>query len=461
MGQVLRSVGGLHAIAMIAGEGEITAILALQKGCKEDPSLLLEADTYASILSLFSSEKDHLDWRQDESSCSKVETAAFELLAHLCLDSAKGRAAVEGAHDYKSSLSRALEVISNIIPDDSIGIAEAGNEEQDEDDVEDDVDVDVDDGGESTEQEKGKNRKEEQKALSTEPILTKIEDPKLLVASYSFLSAMTPVHSARVALLENGKFIQASSALIVDSSDSNLQFAALRTIAKLAPYSSGDGQLSAESVGELLQSALAAEPKISANENFEWNPNLFHAQAAEAVLAVFDSLPESKQKSIFNNVITRYGKLLKSQSIARATKSSRANGGELAYNLTTLMMAARGKDCVDKCFDSNLVSSLVNTVQWRYDPKTVVEEDAAIYWDATTTQCLQILAQILYREETALAKAGIKVVNLKNSAFMVARPGKAPRKAIDFPSALKLISQNGEAAAKIASQRILSYLNNN
>jgi hypothetical protein len=44
---------------------------------------------------------------------------------------------------------------------------------------------------------------------------------------------------------------------------------------------------------------------------------------------------------------------------------------------------------------------------------------------------------------------------------MVARPGKAPRKAIDFPSALKLISQNGEAAAKIASQRILSYLSNN
>jgi len=44
---------------------------------------------------------------------------------------------------------------------------------------------------------------------------------------------------------------------------------------------------------------------------------------------------------------------------------------------------------------------------------------------------------------------------------MVARPGKAPRRAIDFPSALRLISQKGEAAAKIASQRILSYLDNN
>merc|ERR1712003_66855 len=61
--QTLRSVGGLHAIAMVAGEGEIAAVLALQKGCKEDPSLLLEADTYASILSLFSPLKANLHSR--------------------------------------------------------------------------------------------------------------------------------------------------------------------------------------------------------------------------------------------------------------------------------------------------------------------------------------------------------------------------------------------------------------
>merc|ERR1712232_523799 len=149
--------------------------------------------------------------RQDESSCSKVETAVFELLAHLCLASAKGRVAVEGAHDFKSSLSRALEVISNIISDDSSGIAEAGNKEQNESD---DDDEEGEYTNEATEQKKRKNGKEEKTAASTEPILSTVEDPKLLAASYSFLSAMTPVPSARVALLENGKFIQASSALI-------------------------------------------------------------------------------------------------------------------------------------------------------------------------------------------------------------------------------------------------------
>lgn len=447
--QNLRSVGGLHSIAMIAGEGEITAVLALQKGCKEDPSLLLEADTYASILSLFSPEKEHLHYRHDESLRGKVETAAFELLAQLCLTSAKGRNAVAGSPDFPNSLNRALEIISKVISAENTDPSEVDIEEENENDSEadDETNVPVEKIVDSA---------------TTKSVLANIEDPKLLGASYSFLSAMTPVPSARVALLENGQFIQASSTLITDNSDSNLQFAALRAIVKLAPYSAGDGALSADSVGDLLQLALATEPEVSEKGNFGWNRNLYHIQAAEGVLAIFDSLPESKQESIFKEVTTRYSKLLKSHSIARATKANeRANAGELAYNLTTFMMVAKGKDCVTKCYDSNLVSSLVNTVQWRYDPKTTVEPDAATCWDATTTQCLQILAQILYKEESALVKAGIKARNLKSNVFMVARAGKAPRKAIDFPSALKLISQNGEAAAKIASQRILSYLTDN
>jgi len=451
--QALRSVGGLHAIAMVAGEGEITAVLALQKGCREDPSLLLEADTYASILSLFSPEKEQLHCMHEESLRSKVETAAFELLSQLCMSSAKGRVAVSGSHDFQNSLNRALEIISKVVVDD----VEVATEE-DEESCDEGQEREVEDNAKAH----NENGKETTKSKPPEPISTLVEDPNLLGASYSFLSAMTSVRSARVSLLENGKFIKASSALMADNSNSNLQFAALRAIAKLAPYSTSDGSLSADSVGDLLQSALAAEPNISENGNFGWNRNLYHVQAVEGALVVFDSLPESKQKGIFKEVTTRYIKLLKSHSIARSTKASeRANGGELAFNLTTLMMISRGKDCVEQCFDSNLVTALVNTVQWRYDPKTTIDQTATAYWDATTTQCLQVLAQILYKEESTLVKAGIKVRNLKNSVFMVARPGKAPRKAIDFPSALKLISQNGEAAAKISSRRILAYLNNN
>jgi len=458
--QALRSLGGLHAIAMIAGEGEIAAVLALQKGCKEDPSLLLEADTYASILSLFSPEKERVHSRHDESIRFKIEIAAFELLSQLCMGSGKGRLAVSGSHDFQHSLNRALEIIGKVIADDA-----DNTEDEDKKQDECDDETEEEEKEEAEEEDETENEKEEtetKKAKSPEGLSSMIEDPNLLGASYSYLSAMTPVRSARVSLLENGKFIKASSALIADNNNSNLQFAALRAIAKLAPYSASNGSLSSDSVGDLLQAALAAEPKVPENGNLGWNRNLYHVQAVEGVLVVFDSLPESKQGRIFKEVTTRYIKLLKNHSIARSTKSSeRANGGELAFNLTSLMMVSRGKNSVADYFDSNLVSALVNTVQWRCDPKTTIDQAAITYWDATTTQCLQILSQFLYKEESVLVKAGVKVKNLKNSVFMVARPGKAPRKAIDFPSALKLISQNGEAAAKISSQRILSYLNNN
>mmetsp|Transcript_13508 Transcript_13508/g.31750 ORF Transcript_13508/g.31750 Transcript_13508/m.31750 type:complete len:2174 (+) Transcript_13508:146-6667(+) len=465
--QALRSVGGLHAIAMVAGEGEITAVLALQKGCKDDPSLLLEADTYASILSLFSPEKENLYYRHGESLRFKIETAAFELLSQLCMASARGRNAVSTTHDFQHSLNRALEIISKVVSDDD----EVDNGNESESDNKSEVvegendDVDGDESEESEEKREGKieeDDKETNQSTSKGFTSTVVEDPNLLAASYSFLSAMTSVRSTRIFLLENGKFIKASSALIRDNDNSNLQFAALRAITKLAPYSGSDGSLSADSVGELLQTALVAEPKISEKGNFGWNRNLYHLQAVEGALVVFDSLPKSKQEGIFKEVTTRYIKLLKNHSISRSTKAGeKAYGGELAFNLTTFMMVAKGKDCVANCFDLNLVLALVNTVQWRYDPKTTIDETSTVYWDATTTQCLQILAQVLYQEESKLTAGGIKVKNLKNSVFMVARPGKAPRKAIDFLSALKLISQGGEAAAKISSQRILAYLANN
>jgi hypothetical protein len=451
--QVLRSIGGLHAIAQIAGEGEITAVLALQKGCKDDASLLLEAETYASIMALFSTEKEHSHWRLDEKSRLRVETASFELLAQLCMGSSRGRHAVGSTHDFQNCLDRALEIVSMVAP----VAAEKPGVQEPEDETGDARSEDQQDDVPAAEEESSN-----QMVTTVDTPSTNVADPRLLASAYSFLSSITPIPSARASLLENGQFIRASSALLVDDNDSNLQFAALRAIAKLARYSSADGELTAECIGNLFQLALAAEPEIAEAGNLGWNKNLYHVQAVEGILIVFDSLPEAKQTALFTEAVARYVKLLKSHSIAKATKTNeRANGGELAHNLTTLMMVAMGKDCVADCFDSKLLTSLVNTIQWRYDPKTTVTDDSALYWDATSTQCLQIIAHSIYREESTLAKAGIRTKALKESVFMVARPGKAPRKAIDFPSALQLVSKNGEAAARISASRILSYLTDN
>merc|ERR1711933_680842 len=122
----------------------------------------------------------------------------------------------------------------------------------------------------------------------------------------------------RDSLVEDKNFFMASSTLIEYNENSNLQFAALRAIAKMAKYSASNGSFSADSVGKLLETALAIEPKISEKENIGWNLNLYYLQAVEGALVVFDSLSKSKQEGIFKEVSTLYVKLLKSHSFSRS-----------------------------------------------------------------------------------------------------------------------------------------------
>jgi hypothetical protein len=99
---------------------------------------------------------------------------------------------------------------------------------------------------------------------------------------------------------------------------------------------------------------------------------ILYKHAAEGIQFVYDSLHESKQKSILQEVVTRYAIVLKSHSLVRTIVkgNDRPNGGELAYHLTTIMMLANSKESVEQCFDWQLLTYLVNTIQWRYDPKT-------------------------------------------------------------------------------------------
>jgi hypothetical protein len=384
----------------------------------------------------------------------RVEAAAFELMAQLCIGSAKGGRAVAGAEDFQNCLDRALGVVSSIV---------SQTPDSPADSLQDSVDDDGGGAGSNTgEQEGNADSTSGEKdtvdvvAEGKGAIRIEIDYVQLVKSAFSYLSALIPNPTVRGALLGSHKFIMAASSLVLEENFPDLQFEAVRVIAKLAPYSSLGGALSPDRVGDLLQSALATE---SCQHQSIRNP--LHVHAAEGIQFVYDSLHESKQNSILQEVVTRYAIVLKSHSLARTIVkgNDRPNGGELAYHLTTIMMLANSKESVEQCFDWQLLTYLVNTIQWRYDPKTVISEEEICFWDGTTTQSLQILAQCLWRENARLLKAGIKMRNLKESVVMVARPGKAPRKAVDFPSALAIAMKNGEAASKLAAQRILRCLN--
>jgi hypothetical protein len=425
-------------------------------------------------MSLFSEEKEHGHWRSDAQTRGKLESAAFELLAQLCIGSAKGQKAVASADVCNDCFERALEVLAGLVsmsppppsfdgvvslPPPSAPSREGTDDEQDTDDGQDIGDEeekapDLADEDNISEQDSG--------TVAQYPVvfLNEVDDPTLVIAAYSFLSSLAQVPKIRTELLKHDTFVVASSALVKETKFPELQFEAVRVIAKLAPYATTRDTLSSERVGALLQSVLSQEPEFKDGSPERFTRNGLHGNATGGIQFIYDSLPEGMQASILAKVTERYAKLLKSHTVTRAVSkgNDRTGGGELAYHLTTLMLLAKGKACVEECFNYQVVASFVNTIQWRYDPKSTISDGEVAYWDASVTHCLQLLALVLWRDNESLAKAGIKIQDLKRIVLMVARPGKAPRKAIDFPSALGVVAKNGEATAKIAAIRIIECM---
>jgi hypothetical protein len=476
--QILRSIGGLHALAQVASEGELSAVLALEQGCKQDPTLLLEGDTYRSVMSLFSSDKEDAPWRSVQATREKVEAAAFQLLAQLCVESAKGQKAVATDEECHSCLMRALQVLSLLVsvtpadPDEpSTDCKKNGEraEASEDSDVAVTKSTEEDDGDDavkkSTEEndgdETGKAPSVEENGVETktQDALNEVKNTELIISAYTFLSSLVPVGRVRGELLKHDSFVRVSSLLIMEPAFPELQFEAVRVMAKLAPYVSKRDTLTSERLGQLLQAALSFEPTFKDGSSSRLNRNSMHVNATAGLQYIFDSLPSEMQVSILNNATSRYAKLLRTHTVARTSQANeRENGGELGYHLTSLILLAKGKDSVEKCFNASLLVPLVNTIQWRYDPKTAIGDTEVAFWDATVTHCLQILSLVFWRDAENLSSIGITIPEIKKSVLMVARAGKAPRKAIDFMSALALVCKTGEAAANFAAQRIIASL---
>jgi hypothetical protein len=428
-------------------------------------------------MALFSNEKEHASWRTDPTTRGKLEAAAFELLVQLCVGSVKGQLAVANAHECNACFSRAMEILSGIIsvapPPPSFDFIEkemAGSKDEatqpndtEKADEADEKGSDLDGSrkeGDDTNKNDGSGAVEDHTSETAEVTLSEIEDTSLVISAYSFLASIAPVSRVRSELLTNKSFILVTSILVKETKFPELQFEAIKVVSKLAPFASATDVLSSGRICDLLHTALTLEVAIKAGSPPRFSKNTLYINALSGIQFVFDSVPESKQIAVFNDASARYAKLLKNHAIARAVSNENEHfkGGELAYHLTTLMLLGKGKTCLDECFTQQLMTSLVNTIQWRFDPKTFIAESELSFWDASATQCLQILSLMLWRHDESLVKSGIKSNSLKSAVFMVARPGKAPRKSIDFTAALGIIVQHGEPAAKMAAMRIIDCM---
>ena len=379
----------------------------------------------------------------------EVEASAFNLLASLCGHSSKGVAGVTDAQNFKSAFDRAVTVVSDMMSDTACG-GEQGCTSDNVGIINDDT------AGSSVSEEEDTTVDRSSKTPLVEISETQgkliFKNVKLFESAFSFLSSVLDVSHVRKNLLTNNAFVEVVSALVTDESQPVLQGKAVRVVSKLAAHSSGASLLSPEKIGTLLRAALAME--------FSKCQSTLHVDAAEGIQIVFDSLSEPLQKLIVQVVAAQYSKLVKAYSLARVDTQggSKLNGGELAHNLTTIMILAVCKDNFEVFFDSDVLRTLVSTSQWRYDPKTVISDEELYFWDAATAQCLKIFAFRLWKPNEKLSNSGIKLGVLKDNVAMVARQGKAPRKAIDFPSALKVAMTRGEATAKISARRLAKCL---
>jgi len=180
--------------------------------------------------------------------------------------------------------------------------------------------------------------------------------------------------------------------------------------------------------------------------------------AVDGLLCIFSKLTSEQKQMIIEEVSKIYTDVLRNRSLSKfALDSDRSGSAKLAYSVTRIMMLGVDCESLEKTFGSSVILPLVGTVQWRYDTKTILEDEESLYWEACTTHALQILASWL--EQGKSLHYNSKTLNLHENIWMVARPGKAPRKALDFGTAVELASKSDQSCSRLHAERIQIWLN--
>jgi hypothetical protein len=233
-------------------------------------------------------------------------------------------------------------------------------------------------------------------------------------------------------------------------------------LVKLAPFVSNETlgfALSNELLAATFLGVLKSEYEPKAKD--ETTSARLRSRVVSGLLCIFDCLTSNTQVEILRQVVSRLNIIIKGCAVSRTAKSDvqRVRDiGELACSLSYLMIHARGVLLTGKIVSPQLLTTLAHVIQWRFDPKTVLQEAEIQFWNATATHSVLLMSSFVTGSQQSLDAVGIKLGGIPGIVLMVARPGKAPRKAIDFSSALQKLIEVGDAAAAVAAQRILDRL---
>ena len=444
--KILRSIGGLHALSLVAAEGEVSALVALKKACEGDADVLLEGETYLAMMSLVSSRDHDATNRKDSPTLRELESSAFDLLSSLCSGSTKGRDVVAMAANCDECVKRAVEIVTSLVyyhdrtSIDPTGTAEAG---VDDEQVASSIGV----------EEMSSERKMDTVALLKDGL--EPDDVTLGAAACSFICSLAAVKAVHSSICCDNEAIDALSCLATSPSNEVLLLAAVNVAASLAPYVHNDDSLNAHKVGEILLGVLSTKAKLTKS-------NQVFNSAVCGMSVVFDLLESETQIKVARSMSSVFMNSVKSCIVVRsATKDEDgAYAVELSYSLTAFLLSFRGQASMSDIFSADIVTALIHMVQWRYDPKTILNDSEERTWTASVANCILLLSSLLWRPDDVLTAHKIDLQSLSNTTLMLARPGKAPRKAIDVKSALSCAINGADSASALAAQRVVCRLFN-
>jgi hypothetical protein len=472
----LQAIGGLHALGLIAAEGELSAMLALRNACKSDTAVLLEDDTFKCILNMIAHEE--AAWRANMSVKYELECIAFDLMSRLASESLKGKQAVMRAERCEDCLRRAIDILSVLAPieeesKDDAESADGGEVEGDEADEgeaeESDSDVEAAEKvkEEAVKQEKVKvdksvSKKQQQPPrvkdeVDAPPIFAvTAEDEKLGRGACLFLSALISTDVGKKCFGESSQSLSSLAKIINESKDVELQHAALKLVVSSSRYASAEGDISVDWLSEVLTSVLISDQKIESSATV--NANMMKSLAVSGIVGIFDVLQDDEQQAVIKAAKDAFIKIVRASSVMRSSskETDRAASSEAAHNLLTVMLVGRGKPCLKVFYSQELFTACLQLIQWRHDPKSTMNPTDKAQWDGCVVMCLQLLFFALTMPLSVLEESGIDRVALAKTSLMLARPGKAPRKAIDVRSALERIIAAQDSSSVFAQ----SVLNN-
>ena len=286
------------------------------------------------------------------------------------------------------------------------------------------------------------------------------EDTSLEVSAFEFLSSLVLAEKCRSVLLQDSDFIHTSLALVKCSSSFDLKSETVRFLVTIAPYAKREQDESlAFSGGDLMEVFRETLHLDTVKTSSAPKVDFVQSIAMEGAERIFDDVSSPFQCSVVAHTVERFARLVKSVTRPSNGDARGTNSGPLACSLTLLMLRSVGnKDVQNLLFTTDLLTSMIQLTQWRYDPKLRSEEQHPLQWDAAVCHCLQIIAFVFRGTEESLQQAGVVPLTSFRTVLMILRPGKAPRKAIDFKTALRRIIDEGtNSAAVLASSSYTKF----